>query len=111
MPVAHSESKTQEIPPGESTRGVIAIRQSGEPPVVLQLVLGGIVNFAESIDTVAVNIREIAPTFFLGVPRIWEKLQQNIMFRSEEPGNTWRWLLHRALRRGRVLADRRHTTP
>jgi hypothetical protein len=41
LPVAHSESKTQEIPPGESTRGVIAIRQSGEPPVVLQLVLGG----------------------------------------------------------------------
>ena len=28
------------------------------------------VSFAESIDTVAINIREIAPTFFVGVPRI-----------------------------------------
>lgn len=75
--------------------------------MVLQLVLGGIVNFAESIDTVAVNIREIAPTFFLGVPRIWEKLQQSIMFGSEEPGNPWRWLFRHALNRSRVLADRR----
>jgi hypothetical protein len=40
LPIAHSESKTQEILPGESARGVIAIRQSVEPPVVLQLVLG-----------------------------------------------------------------------
>ena len=37
---------------------------------VMQLVLGGAVSFAESIDTVALNMREIAPTFFVGVPRI-----------------------------------------
>jgi long-chain acyl-CoA synthetase len=43
---------------------------------VTQLMLGGTVSFAESIDTVALNIREIAPTFFVGVPRIYEKLQQ-----------------------------------
>ena len=49
---------------------------------VMQLVLGGSVNFAESIDTVALNIREIAPTFFVGVPRIYEKLQQDFLFRS-----------------------------
>jgi hypothetical protein len=51
----------------------VAERCYGE---VMQLVLGGTVSFAESIDTVALNIREIAPTFFVGVPRIYEKLQQ-----------------------------------
>ncbi|HSV83184.1 MAG TPA: long-chain fatty acid--CoA ligase [Ramlibacter sp.] len=75
--------------------------------MVLHLVLGGVVNFAESIDTVASNIREIAPTFFLGVPRIWEKLQQNILFRVREAGNLWRALFELALRRGRKLAERR----
>ncbi len=75
--------------------------------MVLHLVLGGVVNFAESVDTVAVNIREIAPTFFLGVPRIWEKLQQNISFRALESGNPWRPVFGLALRRGRVLAERR----
>jgi long-chain acyl-CoA synthetase len=32
------------------------------------------VNFAESIDTVPQNLREVQPTVLLGVPRIWEKL-------------------------------------
>lgn len=35
---------------------------------------GAQVNFAESIDTVQQNIREIQPTILMGVPRIWEKL-------------------------------------
>src|SRR2546430_919898 len=53
---------------------------------VMQLVLGGTVSFAESIDTVAINIREIAPTFFVGVPRIYEKLQQHFLFKLGESG-------------------------
>lgn len=32
------------------------------------------VNFAESIDTVPQNLREVQPTILLAVPRIWEKL-------------------------------------
>jgi long-chain acyl-CoA synthetase len=38
---------------------------------VLHLETGGVVNYAESIDTVSVNLREIAPKVFLGVPRLW----------------------------------------
>ena len=57
---------------------------------VLHLITGGTVNFAESIDTVATNIREIAPTFFLGVPRIWEKLQQHFEFRMKDSGRLQR---------------------
>jgi long-chain acyl-CoA synthetase len=62
---------------------------------VLHLITGGCVNFAESIDTVATNIREIAPTFFLGVPRIWEKLQQNFEFRMKDSGWLQRWAVPR----------------
>ncbi len=75
--------------------------------MVMQLVLGGIVNFAESIDTVAANIREIAPTFFVGVPRIYEKLQQNFMFRLGDSNRLQKALSGWSLRRGRVLSDRR----
>jgi len=73
--------------------------------MVLHLLLGGVVNFAESVDTVAANIREIAPTFFLGVPRIWEKLQQNMQFKAREGGNLWRPVFELALRRGRHLCE------
>lgn len=75
--------------------------------MVMQLVLGGCVNFAESIDTVSMDVRDIAPTFFIGVPRIYEKLQQNFLFRLEESGKLQRWAFHRALRAGRTLSDRR----
>ena len=74
---------------------------------VLHLVTGGTVNFAESVDTVATNIREIAPTFFLGVPRIWEKLQQGFEFRMKDSGRLQRWLYRIGMRRGRVLCERR----
>ena len=77
---------------------------------VLHLLTGGCVNFAESIDTVATNIREIAPTFFLGVPRIWEKLQQHFEFRMKDSGRLQRWLYRVGMRRGRVLSDRRTET-
>jgi long-chain acyl-CoA synthetase len=74
---------------------------------VLHLITGGCVNFAESIDTVATNIREIAPSFFLGVPRIWEKLQQNFEFRMKDSGWLQRQLYRVGMRRGRLLSDRR----
>lgn len=74
---------------------------------VQHLVSGGCVNFAESVDTVAQNIREIAPTFFLGVPRIWEKLQQSFEFRMKDSGRLQRWLYGIGMKRGRILSDRR----
>jgi long-chain acyl-CoA synthetase len=75
--------------------------------LVMQLVLGGTVSFAESIDTVALNIREIAPSFFVGVPRIYEKLQQSFLFRLGESGKLRQWLTRTCLARGRDLSDRR----
>lgn len=51
---------------------------------VMQLCRGSVVNFAESVDTVSADLREIAPTIFLGVPRIWEKLQQTILIKLRE---------------------------
>ena len=61
--------------------------------IAMHLRTGGVVNFAESIDTVQHNIREIAPTVFLGVPRIWEKMQQLVLVKSQQSPRPLRWLL------------------
>src|ERR1700704_1371362 len=74
---------------------------------VMQLVLGGTVSFAESIDTVALNIREIAPTFFVGVPRIYEKLQQHFLFKLGESGRLRQNFAKACFALGRKLSDRR----
>ena len=39
-------------------------------------------NFAESIETVTVNLREVQPTLFFAVPRIWEKLHATVMIKG-----------------------------
>lgn len=45
---------------------------------------GCVVNFAESVATLQEDLREISPTAFLTVPRIWEKMHSNIMIKIED---------------------------
>ncbi len=53
----------------------------------LPLRSGAIANFAESIETVPENVREVAPTTFFAVPRIWERFYSSIAIRMKEA--TW----------------------
>ncbi|RLV57273.1 long-chain fatty acid--CoA ligase [Aeromicrobium phragmitis] len=43
--------------------------------------VGSQVNFAESIETVQVALREVQPTIVFGVPRIWEKIAAGVHIR------------------------------
>ena len=45
---------------------------------------GPTLNFAESIETVATNLREIQPTLFFAVPRIWERLHAGVQIRGAD---------------------------
>src|SRR5690606_8321833 len=60
--------------------------------------LGSQVNFGESLRTVQGDLREVAPTLFLGVPRIWEKLYAAITIKMQESRAPMRTLYHRALK-------------
>jgi long-chain acyl-CoA synthetase len=48
---------------------------------------GATVNFVESMDTLAANLRETSPTIFGSVPRIWEKFASNINIKMDD--STW----------------------
>jgi len=45
---------------------------------------GGVVNFVESMDTLPQNLREVSPTVFASVPRIWEKFASMIEIRMSD---------------------------
>ncbi len=60
------------------------------------------VNFAESIETVPANLREVQPTILFGVPRIWEKVLAGVMIRAANASRLKR-AAHRA---GMALAKR-----
>ncbi len=48
---------------------------------------GATVNFAESVETVTMDMGEILPTFYLAVPRIWEKMMAGIIIKMKDA--TW----------------------
>jgi long-chain acyl-CoA synthetase len=52
--------------------------------VVLQLCFGYTVSFAENLDTVPQNLREVSPTIFFAVPRIWEKFHSKVILTMDD---------------------------
>lgn len=40
---------------------------------------GALISFAESLETFAQNLRDVAPTAFFSVPRLWKKFQLGIL--------------------------------
>ncbi len=63
------------------------------------------VNFAESMETVGENLREVAPTIFFAVPRVWEKLHSGIEIKLGEATMFGRWVYERAIRIGHQVVD------
>ncbi|RBW51862.1 AMP-dependent synthetase/ligase [Marinobacter sp. F3R11] len=59
--------------------------------------VGSAVSFGESLRTIQEDLREIAPTFFLGVPRIWEKLHSAIYIKMQETGRFRQRLFNSAM--------------
>jgi long-chain acyl-CoA synthetase len=45
---------------------------------------GAVLNFVENPETVPENVREIAPTVFTAVPRVWEKFYSGVMITLKE---------------------------
>jgi long-subunit acyl-CoA synthetase (AMP-forming) len=67
--------------PDDQVVSYLPLRHIAEQVVSLHgpMNYGACVWFAESMDTLGENLREVRPHFFLGVPRVWEKIQEKIM--------------------------------
>ena len=81
----------------------VAERTGGE---YFGMYTGGKLNFVENPDTVPENVREIAPTVFTAVPRVWEKFYSAVTISVREASPlqqaSYRW----ALAVGQQVADR-----
>ena len=71
----------------------------------LPLFVGNTVNFAESIATIQDDLREIAPTVFLGVPRIWEKLHSSITIKIQDSSRLKRLFFDNCMAIGYKVAN------
>ncbi|WP_216211905.1 AMP-dependent synthetase/ligase [Amycolatopsis aidingensis] len=68
---------------------------------------GSVVNFGEGGDSFAADLRDIQPTVFLGVPRVWEKMLAGVQIRMADASPLKRGLYRLCLRHGRRIAARR----
>src|SRR5262249_58210702 len=66
---------------------------------------GSTVNFAESIETVRDNIREVAPALFFAVPRIWEKFYSGVALRMRDATTLGRLAYRWAIAAGMRMAE------
>ncbi|MEY4214386.1 MAG: AMP-dependent synthetase/ligase [Burkholderiaceae bacterium] len=82
----------------------IAERMIGQ---FLSLETGARLNYVENPETIAENIREIAPSIILCVPRVWEKFYSAVSIRLREATPLQRWAYGVAISIGYRVADRR----
>lgn len=52
--------------------------------MMVHMTVGHIVNFTENTDTVMADMRDVSPTLFHAVPRIWEKYYSGIILKMED---------------------------
>ncbi|MDT7726961.1 MAG: long-chain acyl-CoA synthetase [Actinomycetota bacterium] len=68
---------------------------------------GSVVNFGEGGPSFAHDLRDVQPTVFLGVPRVWEKMLAGAEIRMADASRLKRTLYRFCLRQGRRIAPRR----
>src|SRR5438270_1977694 len=71
----------------------------------ISVALGSVMNFAESPETVPDNLREVQPTIFLAVPRIWEKFYSAITIALKDATPLQQWVYRRAIDIGYRMVD------
>ncbi|MDP6539602.1 MAG: AMP-binding protein [Planctomycetota bacterium] len=73
----------------------------------IPLTIGACVHFGESIETIQSDLREVSPTLFLGVPRIWEKMHATVTLKMRDASWLQRGLFAFWSAKGRAIAERR----
>ncbi|MFV0681172.1 AMP-dependent synthetase/ligase [Ottowia sp.] len=81
----------------------IAERMGGE---YFSLYTGAKLNFVENPDTVPENVREIAPTVFTAVPRVWEKFYSGVAIALKEGTRLQQTVYAWSIGVGQRIADR-----
>jgi long-chain acyl-CoA synthetase len=81
----------------------IAERMGGE---YYGMYSGQVLNFVENPETVPENVREIAPTVMVAVPRVWEKFYSGVMIALKESGKLQQAAYAWSIGIGRQVSER-----
>jgi long-subunit acyl-CoA synthetase (AMP-forming) len=73
--------ETHATVPEEVTLSYLPLSHIAEQLLTIHapMAMGSVVYFAESLEKLGENLAEVRPTLFLGVPRVWEKIQAKMV--------------------------------
>jgi long-chain acyl-CoA synthetase len=109
LAVAEGASQAYEAREGDEVLSYLPLCHIAERLIsVINALYGAyVVNFGEGGESFTNDLREVQPTFFLGVPRVWEKMLAGIQIRMGDAS----WLKRTTYRfwigQGRRIATRR----
>lgn len=97
------------VGPGDSLLSYLPLCHVAEKIFTLYvpLAVGAVVHFGESIATVQTDLKEVSPTVFLGVPRIWEKMGATVQLKMKDADRLKAWVYKVAMDWGRQAAEAR----
>jgi long-chain acyl-CoA synthetase len=75
--------------------------------LMMHLRVGHIVNFTENTDTVMNDLRNVSPTLFHAVPRIWEKYHSGIVLKMADATWVKRTIFNTAYKIGSIYNTRK----
>lgn len=103
---AEQVRKTYAIVPGEAVLSYLPLSHIAEQVVSLHVPMaaGASTWFAESLERLAMNLREVRPHLFFAVPRVWEKMQSAIEMVGHEAPALKRRVAAWARKRGMAAA-------
>src|SRR5512140_3245515 len=105
--IARQNEKVNKMNPEDETISFLPLNHVYEQifDLMMHLRAGHIVNFTENTDTVMNDLRDVSPTLFHAVPRIWEKYHSGIVLKMADA--TWfkRTVFHLAYRIGSGYND------
>jgi len=109
LAVAEGASHAYEAREGDEILSYLPLCHIAERLIsVINAVYGGyVVNFGEGGDTFTNDLREVQPTFFLGVPRVWEKMLAGIQIRMNDASFLKRKSYEFWIARGQAVAKKR----
>ncbi len=98
-----------DFPPGTNVLSYLPLCHIAEQNVTVTNALAGqmVMNFGESLRTIRLDLRDVAPEIFFGVPRIWEKTQAEISVQAATAGPVRRPMILKALQVAKELGAKR----
>jgi len=106
MSNVHAATSLIDLSPDDACLSFLPLSHSLERTAgwYVMMASGVSIAYAESVESVADNLREIHPTIVIGVPRLYEKIYARILDSVEQGSPIKQKLFHWAVKQGRKYA-------